>query len=237
VLAQRQSPGGNEVAAALAVVGLLDLEATTVTADALHANRKMAEAIRARGGDYVLAVKANQSSLFAYVKAFLTRAPRRKQSAIELACERGTTPPVSSHGRREQRRTIVMALPEGTARRFKFAGLTAVARIDATRRIGKHVKRESRYFLLSRKLTPAQLLSTVRAHWSIENQQHWVLDVVLNEDRARARKDNAAQNIALLRRLALNVLQNDPFNASVRRKINRASWQEEYLFSLFAQMR
>ena len=118
-----------------------------------------------------------------------------------------------------------------------MADLAAVARIESTRQVGQAKQRQMRYFILSSLLTAEQALAVIRGHWGIENQQHWLLDVVLREDAARNRKDNGARNLALLRRFALNLLQTDPYKASVRRKIKRAGWQDAYLFSLLGQMR
>jgi predicted transposase YbfD/YdcC len=226
VLGQCRAPGRSETKGALALVAMLDLEGATVTADALHGNRKMAKAIRERDGHYVLALKGNRGPLYhETVKLF-------DNVAAEI-----TDGPQLGHGRIETRQAAVLAVPDGWDQKFKFHALTAVARVDAVRRLADTEERQSRYFVLSRMLSATDVLTTVRAHWGIENRQHWVLDVVLNEDRARSRKDNAAQNIALLRRLALNLLRSDGLKASIRRKIKRAAWVEEYLFNLLAQMR
>jgi len=227
VLAQRHAPGRSEVTAALDVVALLDLQATTVTADALHASRKMATAIRQRGGDYALALKGNRGPLYHETTALLATAEPTTSEASDKA----------AHGRHEQRQAVVLPVPPDWPLRFKFDGLAAVARIDAVRRIGPTQQRLSRYFVLSRLLSAPEVLRIVRGHWGIENQQHWMLDVVFHEDRARTRKDHGAQNLALLRRLALNLLQADIYKASIRRKIKRAGWQDAYLFSLLSQMR
>lgn len=227
VLAQRRAPGRNEVQGALDLVGLLDLEGSIVTADALHGNRKMAQAVRARGGDYVLAIKGNQGPLFKHAVALCSGAvPGESAGTAETA-----------HGRHEEREAVVLPVPPEWPDRFRFKDLAAIARIDAVRRTGETEQRQSRYFVLSRAATPAETLRIVRAHWSIENNQHWILDVVFDEDRARARKDNAAQNLALFRRLALNLLRADPYKASIRRKIKRAGWEDAYLLTLFGQMR
>lgn len=226
VLAQRRAPGRSETRGALELVDLLDLVDTVVTADALHGNRKMAAAIRARGGHYVLALKGNRGPLFHAAVALLANAPPQAGGEPERA-----------HGRCEQRRAAVVTVPADWAQRFGFAGLAAVARIETVRAHRGQEKRQSRYFVLSRPQPAARVLEIVRAHWGIENRQHWILDVVFDEDRARARKDNAGQNLALLRRLALNLLRADPYKAAIRRKIKRAGWQEDYLFALLAQMR
>ena len=142
-----------------------------------------------------------------------------------------------AHGRIERRDAAVAPTPADWAKRFGFADLAAVARIDSTRKVGQTERHGTRYFVLSRLLSAEQALSVVRGHWGIENQQHWLLDVVLHEDAARNRKDNGARNIALLRRFGLNLLQKDPYKASIRRKVKRAGWQDAYLFSLLSQMR
>jgi predicted transposase YbfD/YdcC len=225
VLAQCAAPGRNEVEGALQLVAMLDLEGTTVTADALHGNRKMAKAIRDRDGDYVLAVKANRGPLYKATEELLAAAMPTKP-LLEAA-----------HGRTELRRAAVRVVPKSWAERYAFDGLTAVARIDSVRRLNGNEETQTRYFLLSKRLSPKKLLGIARAHWGIENRQHWILDVVFDEDRARSRKGNAAENLALLRRLALNLLQTDGYKASIRRKVKRAGWEEAYLFGLLAQMR
>ena len=121
--------------------------------------------------------------------------------------------------------------------RFGFEGLAAVARIDSVRHTGAKAQGQTRYFALSRPLPAKETLRIVRAHWTIENGQHWVLDVVMDEDRARSRKDNAAENLAILRRLALNLLRTDPDKSSLRGKIKKAGWHDQYLLNLLAQMR
>jgi predicted transposase YbfD/YdcC len=223
VLAQRTAAHRNEAAAAREVIGLLDLQATTVTGDALHANRQMAAAICQQGGDYVLALKPNQGPLYRATVAVLDHQP-------VAAASRET-----AHGRTEARYAAIATVDPDWARRFGFKHLAAVARIDASRKPGEPCS--SRYFVLSRPLSAQAVLDVARRHWSIENQQHWILDVAFNEDAARARKDHAAENIALLRRLALNVLRGDVLKASIRRKIKRAGWSDTYLLNLLAQMR
>jgi len=99
-------------------------------------------------------------------------------------------------------------------------------------------KTVERYYLLSRKLTPAQLLTVVREHWGIENRLHWTLDVVLDEDLARNRKDNGPANLAILRRLALNIARAHPDqNGSMRAKLKRAGWDERFMFDMLINMR
>ncbi len=224
-LASVLAPENNEAAAAMQLIELLQLKGCVVTADALHCHRAMAEAIVARGGDYVLAVKANQPALLRDAEAAIAGAEhkRRKAKIVETA-----------HGRRERRAALVAPVRD-MAEEHDFPGLAAVARIVSKRGADKPV---TRYFLMSRPYSPQEVLGIVRDHWSIENRLHWSLDVVLDEDLARNRKDNAPANLAVLRRLALNVARAHPdTKTSLRLKLKRAAWNDNFLRELLSHMR
>jgi predicted transposase YbfD/YdcC len=226
--ARRPCNGCSEVTAAREIIGLLDLTGTVVTADALHCSRKTAQAIRDRGGDYALTIKGNRGPLLGQARALLEDAdPDTAAVTIEPAV----------HGRHEERRAWVAPVPEDWPERHGFAGLAAVARIDSLRRSGAREQRQSRYVALSRPMAPAEALRVVHAHWSIENHQHWLLDVAFAEDRCHTRNDNTAENLALLRHLALNLIRTDTEKASIRAKIKRATWNDNYLLKLLSQMR
>jgi predicted transposase YbfD/YdcC len=110
-----------------------------------------------------------------------------------------------------------------------------VARITSKRGRDKTVQR---YFLLTQCYTPAELLRIVREHWGIENVLHWTLDVVLDEDQARSRKDHAPANLAVLRRLALNIARAHPdTKTSLRGKLKRAAWDDSFLVDMLLNMR
>jgi predicted transposase YbfD/YdcC len=228
VLAQYKAPGRNEVLGALEVLALLSLKGCTVTADALHCHRRFAVRVLQRGGNYVLALKQNQSALFADVARVFRRS--RKRSVAEQLQPR-------THDRREWRRAVVVR--ETTmAEKHRFPGIVAVGRITCRRR--PHAGRSQplvRYFLLSKYASAKRLLQTTRSHWSIENQMHWVLDVHFDEDGNRARKDNAPENLTILRGLALNILRSHPSTISIRRKIKRSGWDNAFLLSMFCHMR
>lgn len=227
-LAQRTAPGRNEVAGVLEALALLSLQGCVVTADALHCRRDTAQAILDCKADYVLALKENQPALWSDACHILDTARRRDQAQLEQ--------PVS-HGRYE-RRQVVVVRAAGLAKTHAFPGLRAVARLTSQRRRdGKPPEVVTRYFLLSRPLSAKRLLKVIREHWGIENRLHWVLDVVLNEDRARNRAGHGPENLAILRKLALNLLRAHPDTASIRRKIKRAAWDDAFLLSLLAHMR
>jgi predicted transposase YbfD/YdcC len=225
-LANVLAPNNNEVAAALQLLPLLQLKGCVVTADALHCHRAMAKAIVERSGDYVLAVKDNQPALFAAAKAAIKAAAHEERKSARTAN--------ANHGRKEERKAVVAPAVE-MAQKHDLPGVKAVARITSKRGADKTVQR---YFLMSRRYSPKEVLRIVRSHWSIENGLHWPLDVILDEDLARNRKDNAPANLAVLRRLALNVARAHPDNTtSLRGKLKRAGWNDAFLFELIAHMR
>jgi predicted transposase YbfD/YdcC len=224
-LANVLAPNNNEAAGALQLLELLQLKGCVVTTDALHCHRGMAKAIVARSGDYVLAVKENQPALLADAKA-----------AVAAAAHNGKKPVTTTdadHGRKEKRSALVVPVKD-MAQKHNFPGLKAVARISSKR--GKD--QAERYFLMSQNYSCTQVLRIVRTHWTIENGLHWPLDVILDEDLARNRKDNGPANLAVLRRLALNVARAHPdTTTSLRLKLKRAGWNDAFLFELIAHMR
>jgi predicted transposase YbfD/YdcC len=228
-LAQQKAPGRNETAAALEVLELLSLEGCIVTADALHCHRAMATRILDRGGDYVLAIKANRGPLFtAVVRQFARSGKRSIADQLEP----------STHDRREARRATVMR-NTSLAADHKFPGVVAIGRVTARRRLrGRRADPPLvRYYLLSKPMSAKRLLRVTRSHWTIENQLHWVLDVHFDEDGNRTRKDNAPENLAILRRLALNILRSHPDPTPIRRKIKRAGWDDNFLMAMLSHMR
>ncbi|WP_245509734.1 ISAs1 family transposase [Bradyrhizobium vignae] len=121
------------------------------------------------------------------------------------------------------------------AKQYDFPAIAAIGRIDSWRaNSGKAVKHTVRYFLASRLLSAKKLLEVVRAHWSIENNLHWVLDVLFDEDACRSRKDHAAENLALIRKLAINTLQATPGPARISHKMLQARWNNDFLLSALA---
>jgi len=228
-LAARKAPGRNETAGALEILRMLSLKHCIITADALHCHREFAAAVLDQGGDYVLALKGNRSTLFNAVVRRFARAGARS------VAERREP---STHDRREWRRATVIRAPR-LATVHDFPGIAAVARITSRRRL--HGRRAEpavvRYYVLSKYMSAKRLLAIVRARWSIENQLHWVLDMVFDEDRCRSRKDNAPENLAILRRLAANVIQSHSAPMSTRQKIKTAAWDNSFLLDVLSHMR
>jgi predicted transposase YbfD/YdcC len=227
VIGQRLAPGRNEVLGAQQALALLRLDGCIVTADALHCRADTAQAILDAGADYALALKSNQPTLLAKAQALIEAADPTR-SALPT--------PVRAHDRHEARTALV-----APAQDMDFPGLVAVAQVVTHRNpVGPAPAAEPtivRYFLLSTILTTEQMIDVSRTHWTIENQLHWVLDVDFLEDRARSRKDNAPQNLALLRKLALNIARHHPAKGSMAKKIKRAGWDDTFLLSMLGHMR
>jgi predicted transposase YbfD/YdcC len=223
----------NEVDAALQVIGLIDLKGRIVTGDALHCNRRMVEAIVAKGGDYCIALKGNQESLLSDARACLSGADKPRSGKKQPPTAKTET---KGHGRVETRIAVVVEA-KGLAEHHEFPGLKAFGRIEATREIEAKATTDVRIFALSRKLSPQTLLETARAHWQIENALHWQLDVSFGEDTARNRKDNGPANIAVLRRRALDVARLDSSKGSLTGKLKRAGWNDDFMLKLLSQMR
>lgn len=233
----RCAEGDSEILAARALLGCLDLEGRLVTADAIHCQAETAEVIRARGGDYLLRLKANRPTLHREAAAYFG------DDTILAALPQVVTTD-AEHGRIEVRRAFVtgdldwLRGPKTScAEPALLPGLACLGMIETTvERDGKTTVARH-YHVSSRPLDPADYLAAARSHWSIENGLHWLLDVVFDEDRARNRKDHGPENLATLRKLALNILQRSRPGISVRRKRKRSGWSDDFARSVLGQMR
>lgn len=217
----------NEVAPALELLGLVDFAGKIVTAGALHCHRRMADGVVARGGDYWLALKGNQESLRSDADAcFLTT---KKTHPTAETTARG-------HAPTETRRAAGVGAGD-LGDYHGFRGLKAFGRIERIRRLAGKTAREVRRFALSRAVSPAELLRVMRAHWPIENALQWELDVVVAEYAARNRRDHAPKNLAVLRRLALNVARADQTKGPLAGKVRQAGWNDDFLLKRLLQTR
>lgn len=225
VLAQTAVPaGGEEILAVPQLLAMLDLAGRVVSADAMHCQAETARQIIARGGDYVLALKDNQPSLHADVRLLLDD-PQAPPDSVHESVD-------GDHRRIETRRAEVLHDVGWLADSHGWPGLAAVGKITASREIGGRSTTAIRYYLLSKPFSAARFAAIARGHWGIENQLHWVLDVVMDEDHARNRKDHAAANLAALRRLALNLVRTYPDKSPIRARFQRAAWDEDFLIKL-----
>jgi predicted transposase YbfD/YdcC len=230
VLAQQAvAEKSNEITAIPDLLALLDLQGAVVSADAMGCQKTIAQAIVNGGADYVLALKDHHPTLCEDVQLWLDTEVARGRLPVQETVEK-------DHGRIEIRRYALSCQIDWLDAKPNWAGLQALGRVESIRIIGDQTSTEHRYFLCS--LTdPERFAARVRGHWGIENQQHWVLDVQFGEDACRTRNDHSAENLALIRRIALNVLRhNGPPRDSIRRRKLRAALNDDYrLRLLFGQ--
>ena len=217
----------NEITAVPKLLELLSLKGCIVTADALNCQRAIAAKVIEQGGDYVLALKGNQGSLHDDVRCFFDDPAR--------AAEIGHTTIDGDHGRIETRTSLVSTDIAWLQERHAWPGLAAIGRVLRTREVSAKITTETAYYLLSTPLSAEHFGAAARAHWGVENGLHWVLDVIMNEDQARNRKDHSPQNIALLRRLALNLAKLEGSKKSIKGKRMRAAMDDTFLTRLLAQ--
>lgn len=220
------SDKSNEITAIPLLLRQLDLTEQTVTIDAMGCQSTIAAQIVEQGGAYVLALKENQPELFRDVRDSFALADA---AAVATTTEKG-------HGRIERRTcriiddaaVIAWLDPEG-----RWPDLRCVAEVTGVRTIGETTTRQRRYYVSSLPGNAAQIAQAVRSHWGIENQVHWVLDVAFREDASRARVGYSAANLALLRKLVLNLLRSDPTRkVGVKASRLKAGWNDGYLLHI-----
>jgi predicted transposase YbfD/YdcC len=234
VLAQRATESkGGELAILPDLLDCLDLEGCLVSLDALACRPAIAERIVGRGGDYLMTLKANRRKAHAEVRDwFATNA-----FALGAPLRPGFDAFDEGHGRLVRRRAF--ACPDvgvfGTL--AGWPGLNSVLAVETIRGVngtGK-VTAEIRHFVSSAKLPSEVLAAAIRRHWAIENELHWVLDVGFGEDASRVRDRDAARNLALLRKIALNLVRADTsLKASLKAKRKYAGWDDTFMAALIA---
>jgi predicted transposase YbfD/YdcC len=212
----------NEITAVPPLLRALELAGGLVTVDALGCQKQIAKEIIEADADYVLALKANQETAFDEVQRFLDDAVAQVETVEK------------DHGRLEIRRYWLSAELDWFADRPKWEGLRTVGLVESVRQEGQAAPTtERRYYLNSLGPGVARFAGAVRGHWGVENQVHWVLDVQMNEDQSRARAGHAPENLATLRRLALNLLRRDQTKArGLKGKRLSAGWNQDYLLQL-----
>jgi predicted transposase YbfD/YdcC len=226
-------PGSNEIPAIPALLQQLVLDGCTVTVDAIGCQTAIASHIAAQGADYVLALKENQPTLWAGV---VTAFREGRTSGFAPGTHQSRRTVEKNHGRLEVRAVETVEDPALIAYLDPHGAwpmLRSVAMVVAERRIGAEISRETRYYLTSLPGDAAVVGEAVRGHWGIENRMHWVLDIAFREDESRVRQGHADHNLAVLRRLALNLLRQDP-SAKMGTKAKRlkAGWDEAYLLTI-----
>ena len=234
VLGQRKvADKSNEMTAILQLLEVLALEGCIVTIDAIGCQTKIARAIRAKGADYLLAVKSNWPALHAEIARYFADPPAATLDQLETAD--------GDHGRIEIRRHAVSRDIAWltTDRRHpgepRFPGLAAIAMVEATVERGGQTSIARRYYLSSAQLDAATFARAVRAHWGIENRLHWVLDVIFHDDLARLRTGHGPENMTIVQHMAMNLVRQAKPTTSLKNRRKLAAWNHDYLETLRRQ--
>jgi predicted transposase YbfD/YdcC len=222
----------NEITAIPELLKVLDLKGAVVTIDAMGCQKEIASDIVDGGGDYVLAVKGNQEHLHQDVQQ--TLAP-----VIAGPCEPGTETCAQTEevnrGREEKRTCYVCTDLSQIRDKTLWKGLKAIGVIVTERIVNGKLEVETRYFISSRVLSASKLLESVRNHWKVENQLHWVLDVVFGEDAHQLRMGNGPKNFTTLRKLAHALIKNAKPTDGIKGTRELAGWNTNYLENIIRE--
>jgi predicted transposase YbfD/YdcC len=229
----KTSEKSNEITAIPELLKWLDVRGAIVTIDAMGCQKAIAENIIDKGGDYLLALKGNQSGLHDDVRLHF-----EQPAPSSLARMTRSESVDKGHGRIEVRQCRVSTDIDWLRERHpEWKNLGSIIAIDSERLIGETTSRETRYFISSSLTSAPQMLAAVRLHWGIENQLHWVLDMSFGEDQSRIRKDNAPTNVGIIRHAALNMIRQAQKNrVSIKRMRKAAGWDDSVLTDILAQI-
>lgn len=223
----------NEITAIPKLLDLLDLAGAIVTIDALGCQKDVAAKIRDGGADYVLQLKANHETLHHQVQeAFADRFEAAEADPAAVPWGVWSSGPETGHGRTESRTVYALAVPDDLAGTDAWRDLRTLVMVYRERTAGDKTSAEFSYYLSSLPADAAELGRVIRLHWRIEDTLHWVLEVTFREDGSRVRAGHGAENLALVRRLALSLLKQDDSKGSLKGKRLRAGWDNDFLLKI-----
>lgn len=224
---------GHEIADAKALFELLDIKGTTITLDALHTSMVMTEILHKKKANYVLPLKGNVPARLEETKTAFDAWRADKDGLGDHHSE--TT---KGHGRIEERSVWVMPVGNWFGELKKWRGLKSIVEVERrTTRNGKETFERSYYITSLEGSDVKEIFETIRGHWAVENQGHWCLDMIMNEDASRSRKDRSAENLAILARTALNFLRSANFGPDqLKRRRVACALNEDYLVKVLASL-
>lgn len=221
----------NEITAIPKLLDLLDVRGATVTVDAMGCQKEIAKKIIERGADYVMGLKGNQGTARKEVESFFSDATAHEFRDVQHSFHE--TVDGSEHGRVEVRRIWASQQLDWFEDLPKWTGLQSIIMVESERTVDGQTSMEKRYYWSSHSASAEVLAGMIRGHWSIENQLHWCLDVGFNEDQSRIRTDHGPENIALLRKVAMNLAKSErTHKRGIQAKRKLAAWNDEYLLKL-----
>lgn len=225
----------NEITAIPKLLELLDIGGCIITIDAMGCQKKIAESIIDKDANYILAVKGNHGSLNDTIERFFTY---HKKYGFKIKGYNFTSYEETNgdHGRIEVRKYWATDDISWLKHDHNWPGLTTVIMVESTRLLKDKTTTEIRYYISSLKPDAKQIGKAIRSHWQVENKLHWVLDVIFNEDQARIRRSHGAENFAIVRRIALNILKKDQAKKSLAIKRVTAGWSDTYMAQLLVNI-
>lgn len=221
----------NEITAIPVLLDMLDIKGCTISMDAMGTQKDIVEQIVDKKAHYVLALKGNQGKFFESVKTYMHE---HGEKPTNLICDYFD----DSHGRCVRRRYFAVDIPEAINKINEFKNLKTIIATEniSTRSSDSPVTSEWRYFITDHSKDDAKLADYVRGHWGVENKLHWHLDVHLGDDKDKKLDRNGTENISRIKRLLLNLVRKNDINSktSVRSKLKRMLWDEEYFLKILS---
>jgi predicted transposase YbfD/YdcC len=225
--------GSNEITAIPALLDLLFLKGCVVSLDAMGTQTEIASKIRSKQAHYVLALKSNQRNFWTRVKNRFAWW-REYNDFQDFPVQFYEAEIEKAHGRIEKRRYWQMDIRKWKEMATTWKDLKTIAIVESEREVNEKISLEIRYYISSLELNVQKISDVIRQHWSIENKLHHCLDVTWKEDQSRIRMGNATENLAILRRTALNLLRRETSlpRESIKGRMEIAGWSEEYLMKV-----
>jgi len=221
----------NEITAIPALLDMMAIEGAVVTIDAMGCQRAIAQKIKDKKADYIIALKGNQGSLHEDVR--LLAAEQKTRDFKDTTVTRHETLD-GEHGRIETREYMAIHDVGWLQERHDWPGLAGVVMVESAREQPGKTERETRFYITSLNLPAETIAPMIRGHWAIENSLHWVMDMVFRDDECRVRTDNAPANFVTLKHMASNLIRRAPGRDSQRLKRMTAAWDDDFLASLVA---
>lgn len=233
VLGQRKTDEkSNEITAIPEFLKTLEIKGCIVTIDAMGCQKNIAETIIDKGADYIFSLKGNQGNLHDNVELFFQE--HQKKQFKNLSFDYHETVD-GGHGKIEIRRYWTTTDINWLQGKENWKNLKTICMVERERHHNEKVEKETSYYIGSIESSAEKVGNAVRSHWGIENSLHWVLDVTFREDESRIRKDNAPENFAVLRHIALNMIKKEStLKKSIKSKRLRAGWDNDYLLKVLA---